>query len=94
MRQCNDDVLCNNILGTFFQDTRVAYDYSAVPATLPMVQRFTLSAAEQAAFDKFFFGFTAGAGTQALEVTISQFQLSFIRPGDPLVTDDSLNWPP
>jgi len=94
MRQCNDDVLCNNILGTFFQDTRVAYDYSAVPATLPMVQQFTLSPAEQAAFNKFFFGFTAAAGTQALEVTISQFQLSFIRPGDPVVTDDSLNWPP
>jgi outer membrane protein assembly factor BamB len=94
MRQCNNDVLCDNILGTFFQDTRVAYDYSAVPATLPMVQQFALSAADQLKFNKFFFGFTAAAGTQALQATISQFQLSFIRPGDPLVTDDSLNWPP
>jgi outer membrane protein assembly factor BamB/type II secretory pathway pseudopilin PulG len=94
MRQCNDDVLCDNILGTFFQDTRVAYDYSAVPASLPMIQRFALSAADQAKFNKFFFGFTAAAGAQALEATISRFQLSFIRPGDPAVTDDSLNWPP
>jgi outer membrane protein assembly factor BamB len=94
MRQCNNDTLCDNILGTFFQDTRVAYDYSAVPATLPMIQQFALSASEHAAFDKFFFGFTGGAGARALQATISQFQLSFIRPGDPLVTDDSLNWPP
>ncbi len=94
MRQCNNDALCDNILGTFFQDTRVEYDYSAVPATLPMVQRFSLSADEHAAFEKFFFGFTAGAGSQALEVTIRNFQLSFIRPGDSVVTDDSIKWPP
>ena len=94
MRQCNNDTLCDNIMGTFFQDTRMAYDYSAVPTTLPMVQRFSLSAEDQAKFNKFFFGFTAAAGSQALEVTISRFQLSFIRPGDPVVTDDSLNWPP
>jgi outer membrane protein assembly factor BamB len=94
MRQCNNDTLCDNILGTFFQDTRVEYDYSAVPATLPMTQRFSLSAAEHAAFEKFFFGFTGGAGSQVLEVTIRNFQLSFIRPGDSVVTDDSFNWPP
>jgi hypothetical protein len=94
MRQCNNDTLCDNILGTYFEDTRLEYDYSAVPATLPMVQRFALSAAEQAAFEKFLFGFTGAAGAEALEVTISRFQLSFIRPGDPVVTDDSMNWPP
>jgi outer membrane protein assembly factor BamB len=94
MRQCNDDFLCDNILGTFFQDTRVAYAYSAVPASLPMIQRIALSAGEQLAFEKFFFGFTGAAGAEALDVTISEFQLSFIRPGDPVVIDDSLNWPP
>jgi outer membrane protein assembly factor BamB/type II secretory pathway pseudopilin PulG len=94
IRQCNNDTLCDNILGTFFQDTRVAYDYSAVPATLPMIQRFALSAADQAVFDKLFFGFTGAGGAVALDATISQFQLSFIRPGDPVVTDDSTNWPP
>jgi outer membrane protein assembly factor BamB/type II secretory pathway pseudopilin PulG len=94
MRQCNNDLLCDNILGTFFQDTRLKYDYSAVPASLPMIQRFALNAAEQAAFNKFFFGFTGAAGAEALEATISQFQLSFIRSGDPVITNDSLNWPP
>jgi hypothetical protein len=93
IRQCNSDFPCDNILGTFFQDTRVAYDYSAVPA-LPMIQRIALSAGEQAAFERFFFGFTGAAGAEALDVTISQFQLSFIRPGDPVVINDSLNWPP
>ena len=94
IRQCNNDFPCDNILGSFFQDTRVAYDYSAVPANLPMIQRFALSAGEQAVFEKFFFGFTGAAGAEALDVTISEFQLSFIRPGDPVVIDDSMNWPP
>jgi outer membrane protein assembly factor BamB len=94
LRQCNNDVTCDNILGTFFQDTRIEYDYSAVPATLPMIQRFSLSPLEQAEFDRFYFGFTGAAGAEALNATISQFQLSFIRPGDSVVTDDSTNWPP
>jgi len=94
LRQCNNDVTCDNILGTFFQDTRVEYNYSAVPATLPMIQRFSLSPLEQAKFDRFYFGFTGAAGAEALNATISEFQLSFIRPGDPVVTDDSTFWPP
>ena len=59
-----------------------------------MRQQFSLSGAEQDAFERFFFGFTGAAGAEALDVTISQFQLSFIRPGDPVITDDSTNWPP
>jgi len=94
MRQCPDqnDFPCSNILGTFYQDTRIAYDYTAVQ-DLPMVQRFRLSGAEQDAFERFFFGFTGATVAEALEVTISQFQLSFIRPGDPVVHCDSNNWP-
>jgi hypothetical protein len=53
----------------------------------------SLSGAEQDAFESFFFGFTGAAGAEALDVTISQFQLSFIRPGDPVVDCDKLNWP-
>ncbi|MCK5206226.1 MAG: hypothetical protein KAR15_20230, partial [Desulfobacterales bacterium] len=96
IRQCPDqnDFPCSDILGTFYQDTRIEYDYSAVPATLPMIQRFSLSALDQAKFDRFYFGFTGAAGAEALNATISQFQLSFIRPGDPVVTDDSTSWPP
>jgi outer membrane protein assembly factor BamB len=94
MRQCPDptDFPCDDILGTFYQDTRVAYDYTAVE-DLPMRQRFRLSGVEQDAFESFFFGFTGAAGAEALNATISQFQLSFIRPGDPVVSCDSVNWP-
>jgi hypothetical protein len=94
IRQCPDqnDVPCSNILGTFFQDTRIKYDYTAVE-DLPLRQTFSLSASDQAAFERFFFGFTGAAGATALDATISQFQLSFIRPGDSVVICDSINWP-
>jgi hypothetical protein len=95
IRQCNNDIDCNNILGTFFQDSRIEYDYSAVPATLPMKQQLSLTASEHAEFDRFYFGFTGATGAgQTQSATISQFQLSFIRPGDPIVIDDSITWPP
>lgn len=94
MRQCPDidDDPCDNILTTFYQDTRIEYDYTAVQ-DLPMRQSFSLSGAEQDAFERFFFGFTGAAGAEALDVTISEFQLSFKRPGDPVVDCDKLNWP-
>ena len=91
MRQCNNDITCDNIMGTWFQDTRIEYDYTAV-VDLPMIQRIKLSEAEHLAFDRFFFGFTGAAGADALDVTIGNFQLSFIRPGDPLVECDRNNW--
>jgi hypothetical protein len=95
IRQCPDqnDFPCSNILGTFYEDTRIEYDYTAVK-DLPMRQRFSLSGAEQDAFESFFFGFTGAAGAEALNATISEFQLSFIRPGDSVVSCDSINWPP
>jgi outer membrane protein assembly factor BamB len=94
IRQCPDqnDVPCSNILGTFFQDTRIRYDYTAVE-DLPLRQSFSLSQSEHDAFERFFFGFTGAAGATALDVTISQFQLSFIRPGDSVIICDSINWP-
>jgi outer membrane protein assembly factor BamB len=109
IRQCPDqnDFPCSNILGTFFQDTRIAYDYTAVK-DLPMVQRIRLSSALSSAkngdppndgdFYRFFFGFTGAAGDvalggESLDATISQFQLSFIRPGDPVIDCDKNNWP-
>jgi len=96
IRQCPDqnDFPCSNILGTFYQDTRIEYDYTAVK-DLPMRQRFSLSGAEQDAFESFFFGFTGAAGAEALNATISEFQLSFIRPGDPVgdCENDFARWP-
>jgi hypothetical protein len=94
IRQCPDqnDFPCSNILGTFYEDTRLEYDYTAVE-DLPMRQQFSLSGIEQDAFESFFFGFTGAAGAEALQATISNFQLSFIRPGDSVVDCDSINWP-
>jgi hypothetical protein len=92
IRQCNNDLNCDNILGTFFEDTRIAYDYTAV-TELPMRQSFSLEGIDHDAFERFFFGFTGAAGAEALDVTISAFQLSFIRPGDPVVDCDRNSWP-
>jgi outer membrane protein assembly factor BamB len=94
IRQCPDqnDFPCSNILGTFFQDTRIEYDYTAVE-DLPLRQTFSLDASGQNAFERFFFGFTGAAGAEALDATVSQFQLSFIRLGDSVVICDSINWP-
>jgi hypothetical protein len=58
-----------------------------------MRQQFSLSGIEQDAFESFFFGFTGAAGAEALQATISNFQLSFIRPGDSVVECDRINWP-
>ena len=92
IRQCNNDLNCDNILGTFFEDTRIAYDYTAV-TELPMRQNFSLEGIDHDAFERFFFGFTGAAGAEALDVTIRAFQLSFIRPGDPVVDCDRNSWP-
>jgi outer membrane protein assembly factor BamB len=98
IRQCQ--VLdCSDITGTFFSDTRI--DYKNAPAALPdlpMIQRFRLSAAEQAEFERFYFGFTGATGVgQTQSAIISQFNLSFIRPGDPdvdVAAGDDLGWGP
>ena len=39
------------------------------------------------------FGFTGAAGSDALDTTISRFQLSLIRPGDSVITNDP-DWTP
>jgi outer membrane protein assembly factor BamB len=102
LRQCQN-MDCSDILGTFFQDTRLDYEYTpaAIPDLpsdpglkyLPMVQEFQLNPLDHARFDRFFFGFTGAAGAaESQNVNISQFQLSFIRPGDPVVTADP-SWP-
>ena len=50
-----------------------------------MTQSFQLDAAKNAEFNRFLFGFTAAAGedaADALDVTIADFALSYIRPGN------------
>jgi hypothetical protein len=92
MRQCAQ-ADCNDVLGTFFQDTRIKYDYSAL-ADLPLAQEIELSQSDHDMFNRVLFGFTtatdAGDTQSAL---IAHFNLSFIRPNDPVITNDP-NWPP
>ncbi|MEX1349181.1 MAG: hypothetical protein AB1Z31_15760, partial [Desulfobacterales bacterium] len=86
IRQCQN-VDCSDIIGTFFESTRLKYDFSPV-ATLPQTQQIELIQADHDDVGRFLFGFTGAAGSEALDATISQFQLSFVRPGDPIVTND------
>ncbi len=79
IRQCNS-VACDNILGTFFQDTRVEY-----APTPDLIQTIELTDAENSAFNRFLFGFTGATGsTTTQNAVIANFLLSFIRPNDPL----------
>jgi outer membrane protein assembly factor BamB len=83
MKQCDNDA-CDTLNGAndpFFEDTRIIYQLS--PPNL--VQFFQLDAIKNAEFDRFLFGFTAAAGADPLDVTIANFALSFIRPGDPII---------
>jgi hypothetical protein len=95
MRQCADascvaDPDGNNVLGTFFQDTRVEYQYVA-PGVRVLEQPIELSQTDHDRFNRFIFGFTS-ATSVSQSISIDRFQLSFIRLNDPTVTNDP-NWP-
>jgi hypothetical protein len=93
MRQCAQTD-CNDILGTFFQDTRNKYDYSAL-ADLPLAQEIELSQSDHDRFNRFLFGFTTATApgeSQSALINLDQFRLSFIRPNDPVITIDPA-WP-
>ena len=65
----------------------VTYDVPAIPPKLE--QTFTLDAAEHAKFERFLFGFTtAVASGDTRESIVRFFELSFIRPTDPVITSD------
>jgi hypothetical protein len=92
MRQCTQSD-CNDILGTFFQNTRIKYDYSAL-VDLPLTQQIELSPTDHDRFIRFLFGFTtATAPGDSQSALIEQFTLSFIRPNDPVITSDP-DWTP
>jgi outer membrane protein assembly factor BamB len=88
LKKCTD-ADCTNVVGTtFFQNTRFAYDW-ATAGISPMTQVIDLSNNPDSfhdRFDRFLFGFTsASAASQTIE--IRRFQLSFIRPNDPVASD-------
>lgn len=88
---CNDP---NDPLGTFYEDTRVQYSPDSPTARPPMIeQTVNLTSADHAAFERFIFGFTSQTGAgETQTATIRKFQLSFIRPNDPILTTDP-QWP-
>jgi hypothetical protein len=88
VRQCNQ-LDCSDVSGTFYQDTRAQYN-AKVPH---LEQTVELSPADQVLFDRFLFGFTGATGTGVSQnAIIEKFNLSFIRPGDPVVNVDP-DWP-
>jgi outer membrane protein assembly factor BamB len=92
MRRCTDASGCSDIAPTLFGNTRLRYDYKPLALTaLPMTQTIELAAADHTLFERFLFGFTSGSGSDQT-INISKFQLSFIRPNDPVATADP-DWP-
>jgi outer membrane protein assembly factor BamB len=96
MKKCEDEA-CSNVTGRFFQNTRFQYDWAGetIPIS-PMTQTIELSNTSTPPpgqldflhdrFDRFLFGFTS-ASTAPQTIEIRKFQLSFIRPNDPLAND-------
>jgi hypothetical protein len=92
MRRCTDASSCSDIAPTLFGNTRLRYDYKPLALTaLPMTQTIELADADHTLFERFLFGFTSGSGSDQT-INISKFQLSFIRPNDPVATADP-DWP-
>jgi outer membrane protein assembly factor BamB len=88
MKKCQD-AGCTNAVGNFYQNTRFEYDWVGAGIS-PMTQTIELSDADpdylHTRFNRFLFGWTSASSASQVS-TISNFQLSFIRPGDPLVHD-------
>jgi outer membrane protein assembly factor BamB len=90
IRQCQQ-ADCSDITGTFFSDTRIAYQ--AKPAQ--MEQTFELSGKlpddDHWKFETYYNGFTQASGSATQTVTIRNIRIGFVRPGDFIVTADP-NW--
>jgi len=82
IRQCEFED-CRNIIGTFFQDTRVEFNINEINPHL--MQTVALDSTDNPRFDTFIFGFTSAIALGASQsAVIDNFQLSFIRPDDPV----------
>jgi hypothetical protein len=85
VRQCDTDG-CNNILGSFFEDTRINYEPTTTALEPHLQQSFKLTGSLNSDFDRFLFGFTSAVEAgDGQEITIKNFQLSFIRANDPVI---------
>jgi outer membrane protein assembly factor BamB len=101
LRQCKDaacteDTADRAVLGSYFQDTRIAYD-AKEPYLMQTVELCgsgdPANPGDHENFDTFIFGYTEATGDAPKQsITITDTQLSFRRPGDFVVTDDP-DWP-
>jgi outer membrane protein assembly factor BamB len=82
IRQC-DSIACDNIFGTYYEDTRIEY-----AATPHLAQTIELDATQHSDFTRFLFGFTGATGSGTYQTAlIEDFKLSFIRDNDPIAGD-------
>ena len=89
IRQCNNNTDCDNIYDTFYEDTRVNYPTDTKPPLL--TQTIQLSTGDHNWFNSFLFGFTSARDAADDQfATIRNFQLSFIRPNDPIAERNPL----
>ena len=96
LRRCTDASNCSDIVGTLYGNTRLRYDYKPLALTaLPLTQAIELSdsdpSSDHTLFNRFLFGFTSASGSNQT-ISINNFQLSFIRPNDPVIAADP-DWP-
>jgi outer membrane protein assembly factor BamB len=85
LEKCEGD--CTVFTDGLFRDTRVVYNVAAKPPKLE--QTIILSDTDHDKFERFLFGFTTAAQAgDTQQGVIRDFELTFSRPGDPVVTVD------
>jgi outer membrane protein assembly factor BamB len=85
VEKCDGD--CSVFTDGLFRDTRVVYNVAAREPKLE--QTVKLSDTDHEKFDRFLFGFTTAAQTgDDQQAIIRDFELTFSRSGDPVVTVD------
>jgi hypothetical protein len=85
VEKCDGD--CSAFIDGLFRDTRVVYNVAGRPHKL--VQTITISQADNEKFERFLFGFTTAAKAgDSQQAIIRDFELTFSRPGDPVVYSD------
>jgi outer membrane protein assembly factor BamB len=83
--KCDGD--CSAFVDGIFRDTRVVYNVAGRPPKLE--QTITINATDHDKFERFLFGFTTAAQTgDDQQAIIRDFELTFSRSGDPVVTSD------
>ena len=86
VEKCTDSG-CSKYLSALFRDTLIQYDVAGIPPKL--VQTINLTAAEHDKFERVLFGFTTAVAASDTQASIVRFfELSFIRPTDPIVISD------